>query len=188
MTDAGAGYTIEQFMVEARATIDAEGLTETTLRALGERLRRLSETQQLLADSELAAMHNTESRATVLHSEGPEGLTLMLAKFTDREPTPIHDHGSWAVACVMRGRDHYYQWERLDDGADQEHSQLRVVSERELGPGDIVYWLNPPHDIHSQQGIGGPVWELLLFGRNTAILPRHYFDRETGEVRMALPL
>lgn len=188
MADTESVYSVEQFMADARAVVAADGVTERCLRTIGERLRRLSETQQLLSTDELTTMHGTESRATVLHTEGPEGLTLVLAKFTDQAPTPVHDHGAWAVAYVVRGRDQYCEWERLDDGADAEKAQLRVASERELEPGDIVYWLDPPHDIHSQQGIGGPVWELILFGKNTMIRPRHYFDVETGGVREALPL
>lgn len=188
MADAESAYSIEQFIAEAGATIASAGVTENGLRAIGERLRRLSETQPLLPSSELTSMHGTESTATVLHSEGPEGLTLVLAKFTDLAPTPVHDHGAWAVACVVHGRDHYFEWERLDDGADPGHARLRLVSERELAQGDVIYWLDPPHDIHSQQGISGPVWELILFGRNTMIRPRHYFDTQTGDVREALPL
>ncbi len=188
MADVESTYSIEQFIADAQATVASTGVTESGLRAIGERLRRLSETQQLLPSSEMTSMHGTESTVTVLHSEGPEGLTLVLAKFTDQAPTPVHDHGAWAVACVVRGRDHYFAWERLDDGADPGHSRLRLASEHELVPGDVVYWLDPPHDIHSQQGIGGPVWELILFGRNTMIRPRHYFDAQTGDVREALPV
>lgn len=188
MTDSQHGYSIEQFIADARAAIAADGVTERGLRAVGERLRQVAETQWHQHASDLTFMHGTESTAKVLHSEGPEGLTLVLANFTDQAPTPVHDHGAWAVACVVQGRDHYNTWERLDDGTDPERSQLRLVSERELGQGDIVYWLDPPHDIHSQQGIGGPVWELILFGKNTMIRPRHYFDTQTGDVREALPL
>jgi predicted metal-dependent enzyme (double-stranded beta helix superfamily) len=188
MADSESAYSIEQVIADAQAAIASDGMTGKGLRTIGERLLQLSEAQQLLHTSELTNMHGTESAATVLHSEGPDGLTLVLAKFTDQAPTPVHDHGAWAVACVVQGRDHYSTWERLDDGADPERSQLRLVSERTLEPGDIVYWLDPPHDIHSQQGIDGPVWELILFGRNTMIMPRHYFDTQTGNVREALPL
>lgn len=188
MTDSESAYSVEQFMADARAAVAADGVTEGSLQAIGEMLRHLSEAQQLLSSGELTSMHGTESTATVLHSEGPEGLTLVLAKFTDQAPTPVHDHGAWAVACVVQGRDQYSAWERLDDGADPEKADVRVALARELGPGDVIYWLDPPHDIHSQQGIGGPVWELILFGKNTMIRPRHYFDTETGRVREALPL
>ena len=48
-------------------------------------------------------------------------------------------------------------------------------------------WLDPPHDIHSQQGIGEEALELVLFGKNTMTIPRNYYNPETGEVRTALP-
>lgn len=188
VANAESAYSIEQFMTDARAAVAADGVTEGSLQAIGERLRRLCGTEQLRSKGELTSMHGTESTAAVLHSEGQEGLTLVLAKFTDQAPTPVHDHGAWAVACVVQGRDHYYAWERLDDGADPEKAVVRIASERELGPGDVIYWRDPPHDIHSQQGIGGSVWELILFGKNTMIRPRHYFNTQTGNVREAMPL
>jgi len=34
-----------------------------------------------------------------------------------------------------------------------------------------------PHDIHVQQGLdGAPAYEFVLFGANTMVLPRLYFD------------
>jgi len=187
MSDPSPEHTIAQFMADAHKVLARDGVTEATLRAIADLLRRLAQLPDLIPDHDLAAMHGTDSSATVLHSDGAEGTTLVLAKFSPTAETPIHDHGSWAVACVVRGRDRYRHWERLDDGADPGHAVLRLLYERELGPGDVVYWLDPPADIHSQQGIGEPVWELLLFGRNAMIRPRHYFDPTTGAVRVELP-
>ena len=108
-------------------------------------------------------------------------LTLMLGKFSPKEETPVHNHSSWGVACVVQGRDHYRHWHHDDEG------RLKVLYEKELGPGSFVTWLDPPHDIHSQQGIGDPAFELVLFGKNTMSIPRSYYNPETGEVRTALP-
>ena len=102
-------------------------------------------------------------------------------------PTPIHDHGTWAVAHVLEGRDYYIQWERLDDRSDPERAELGVKNESVLGPGDSVYWYGPPHDIHSQQGKDGPAWELVLAGKNIMRTTRHYFDRDTGRVTEKKP-
>ena len=38
-----------------------------------------------------------------------------------------------------------------------------------------------------QQGVGGPVRELVLFGRDTSRIARRYFDPEAGTVREAFP-
>ena len=63
-----------------------------------------------------------------------------------------------------------------------------LVEETIAGPGHVTWWFDRPHDIHNQQGVGGPVRELVLFGRNTSRIPRRYFDPEAGTVREALPM
>jgi predicted metal-dependent enzyme (double-stranded beta helix superfamily) len=180
-------YSVAQFVGEARAVVARAGITDESLRQVGDLMRRLAQVPGLIPDGELAAMHGTDSTATVLHSDGQEALTLVLAKFSDKAPTPIHDHDSWGVACVVQGRDLYQHWERTDNASEPNHAELRLLYEKELGPGEGVCWRNPPHDIHRQQGLGAPVWELVLFGKNAMALPRHYFDLETGSVRVALP-
>ena len=49
--------------------------------------------------------------------------------------------------------------------------------ERVLEAGAVAVLPTPPQDIHAQQGLdGAPVYEFVLFGANTMILPRLYFD------------
>lgn len=86
----------------------------------------------------------------------------MLARFPSDAATPVHNHNSWGVVCVIEGRDRYVAWRRLDDGSDPSRAHVEVAEERELSPGDVVWFEGPPHDIHSQQGIGGDVWELRV--------------------------
>jgi len=64
---------------------------------------------------------------------------------------------------------------------------VRLLYEKVLGPGNFVTWQEPPQDIHSQQGVGEPALELVLFGKNVMALPRRYFDLKTGKVTTALP-
>jgi predicted metal-dependent enzyme (double-stranded beta helix superfamily) len=182
-----AQESIARFMREAQALLAREGIAEASLRRVGERMAELARAPDLIPEVGLAPMHDSDATVTVVSSLGADALTLLLAKFPDTAPTPIHDHDSWGVACVVTGRDRYMQWERADDGADPGHARLRLRYERELGAGDSVVWMGPPHDIHSQQGIGGAAWELVLFGKNPMLIPRHYFDLDTGAVREALP-
>jgi hypothetical protein len=84
---------------------------------------------------------------------------------------------------VVKGRDRYTHYERLDDGSDPDTARLKVQYERILEPGESVYWLNPPGDIHSQQGEGETALEVVLFGRNPQAAVRHTFNPETGQVR-----
>jgi predicted metal-dependent enzyme (double-stranded beta helix superfamily) len=113
---------------------------------------------------------------------------LILTRFQPGRATPVHDHGSWAVAYVVDGRERYVHWQRLDDGSDPRRADVKAKYERTLGPGDAVYWFDPPHDIHSQEAVDGVAWELLLFGRNPQQRTLQYFDPKTGLVTRRVPI
>ena len=166
-------------MAEARRIL-APGVTEERLRKVGEKLSSASREPGFVNTSTMRSLHGGDSTFTILRTD-PDGLTLMLASFSPVEETPVHDHSSWGVACVVRGRDRYRHWHHDDEG------QLKVLYEKELDPGSFVVWLEPPHDIHSQMGIGEPALELVLFGKDVTVIPRNYYDPETGTVRTALP-
>jgi predicted metal-dependent enzyme (double-stranded beta helix superfamily) len=170
---------VARFMEDARALL-ADGVTTSSLEAVGRRLADLGREESFATEKGLRAMHGSNSTSTILQSD-PDGLTLMLGSFSETEETPVHDHNSWGVACVVQGADRYRHWELGDEG------RLRMLYEKELRPGAFVTWLDPPQDIHSQQGIGAPAMELILFGKNVMTIPRRYYDPQTGEVRTALP-
>jgi predicted metal-dependent enzyme (double-stranded beta helix superfamily) len=179
---------IDQFIESVRGILAEAGVTVASLALVGDKMRALAGTPGLVEERRgEESMHHSEATSTILHTDGRDGLTLMLAKFPESAPTPVHDHNSWGVACVVSGRDRYQHYERLDDGTKPEHAQLRLLYERELSPGDVVVWQSPPQDIHAQQGMGGDAWELVLFGVNAMSMPRRYFDLETGAVREAMP-
>lgn len=166
-------------MAEARDLL-ASGVTEDRLLEVGARLSAASREHGFVDESNMRRLHGGDSSFTVLQGD-PDGLTLMLARFSPDEETPVHDHSSWGVACVVRGQDRYRHWHHDDEG------RLKVLYEKVLNPGEFVVWMDPPHDIHSQQGIGQPALELVLFGKDVTVVPRNYYDPETGKVRTALP-
>lgn len=170
---------VADFMARARELL-ASGVDDESLAAVGRLLTEVSRDPAFIPQTELRSLHGGDTTSAVLQTD-PDGLTLMLARFSAQEETPVHDHSSWGVACVVQGKDRYRHWHHDDEG------RLKVLYEKELGPGSFVTWLDPPHDIHSQQGVGGPAFELVLFGKNTMIIPRNYYNPETGEVRTALP-
>jgi predicted metal-dependent enzyme (double-stranded beta helix superfamily) len=164
---------VADFMARARELL-AGGVDQASLGAVGRLLEQSSREQGFVPDAEMKSLHGSESSFTILQSD-PDGLTLMLSRFSPDAPTPVHDHKSWGVACVVRGRDRYTHWELTPDGA------ARVLYEKELVPGTFVTWLDPPHDVHSQQGIDGDAMELVLFGKDVTQIPRNYYDAATGQ-------
>jgi hypothetical protein len=175
--------TPEAFVADAETLLRRLGATDAGFAAVAERLRRLAAEPSLMDRAGLAGLHGSAG-ATILH-EGAGGTALMLACFPHEQPTPVHNHNSWGVVCVVRGTDRYLRWEREDDGADPARARLRLADERTLRAGDVLWFQEPPHDIHSQQGIDQPAWELVYFGCNPNTRPRAYFDPEAGTVSYA---
>ncbi len=109
------------------------------------------------------------------------GLTLMHARFGPEAMTPIHNHNSWAIVGVYRGRDLYQKWRRIDARNGAGKAQVELVEERVLEAGDVAIVPAPPQDIHAQQGFANEAaYELVLFGSNPASQPRLYFDAAQG--------
>lgn len=177
-------YTPAELIKEAEAITDREGLNESGFREVGLCLRRLAEEPGIVSDEHLISLHGSGATATIL-GRGATGSVLMLAQFPAESETPIHNHNSWGVACVFRGRDRYRKWDRVDDGSDRDKAEIRLAWERDLGPGDFVWFGLPPDDIHSQQGIDGAALELVYFGSDPFAQPRAYFDPATGAVTFA---
>jgi predicted metal-dependent enzyme (double-stranded beta helix superfamily) len=167
------------FMARARELLRG-GPTVENLHAVGGLLAEASAKPGFIPDVEMRSLHGGGSSFTILETN-PDGLTLMLASFSPSEETPVHDHGSWGVACVVKGTDRYRHWRIMEDG------ELAVVYDKKLGPGSFVTWPDPPDDIHSQQGIDEPAIELVLFGKDVTRIRRTYYDTLTGTVRTALP-
>jgi hypothetical protein len=173
-----------ELVTEADRRLSLDGPTPANRKSIADGIRGLGR-ELLDGDTAgLASLHGSGVVATVL-ARAPGGPVLMLARFPADAATPIHNHNSWGIVCVVAGRDRYLRWTRLDDGADADHARLALAEEIELGAGDVVYLDEPPGDIHSQQGLGGPVWELVFFGRDPDAAPRAYFDPETGAVTYA---
>lgn len=164
---------VADFMAQARELL-AAGVDRESLDAVGRLLATSSQEPGFISEGEMQTLHGSESSFTILQSDA-DGMTLMLSRFSPEAATPVHDHKSWGVACVVRGRDRYVHWELKPGGG------VRVLYQKELEPGSVITWLGPPHDIHSQQGIDGDAMELVLFGRDVTKTERNYYDAATGQ-------
>ena len=178
---------LEQFFRAAEDLLAEQGPGAEMFARVGTLLRPLAADPNLIDPSRLAALHDSSAGFTILgHGQG--GSTLMLARFPADAPTPVHNHTSWGVICVIRGRDRHLLWAREDDGSRPGRARLRVIDSRELGPGAIAWFPDAPGDIHSQQGIGGDAWELVYFARDPTTRARLYFDPEHERVEERSPV
>lgn len=176
---------LQRFMRRAREAVAAQD-GEAARREIGRLLGELSRSGAIALDGVEVGLHGSTATASTVLARDPGGLTLMLLRLSADESTPVHDHKSWGVAYTLRGTDRHKHWRRLDDGSEPGRGRVAVDDEREVGEGEFVDWPDPPHDIHSQQGVGGPAYELVCFGRDPMAALRDYYDPERGTVRQEL--
>ena len=157
-------HTIDAFIADVKAILAAGEIN-------GDVLERPTAVMRDLAGN----IHHGRQSGPLYTDES--GLTLVRGRFEPDALTPIHNHGSWGIIGVYRGRDRYQIWRRLDDSTGPGPARVELIEERVLEAGDVAILPPPPQDIHAQQGLdGAPVYEFVLFGANTMILPRLYFD------------
>lgn len=188
---AGATYGITEFIADVKHIVPADGGDPGSpgREVIGQHLRRLARNPDILArtgqGTARQGTHGLDIRGGEIHKEPDRTLTLMLARFPHETETPVHNHHSWGVVCVVAGRDRYVHWRRRDDGARPGYAEVEVEWEKMLDPGDVVHFADTPGDIHSQQGVDAPVWELVFFGRDPNVRPRLYFNPEARTVTSA---
>ncbi|HEX8940112.1 MAG TPA: hypothetical protein VF763_08100 [Candidatus Limnocylindrales bacterium] len=179
MADVGIALTPEDLIEEVVFRLEVQRPDARLFAEFGEHLRRLGTQPALLAEP-LASLPGTGSTIRILAQAGT-GPTLLLARF-DEEPGPVHDHGSWGVVHVLSGTARLTHWLRLDAGLERGQARIRSLGDRLLRAGEVAWFGEPPDDIVSQQGVGGDVYELVLFGHNPTRGRRTRYDPATGEV------
>jgi predicted metal-dependent enzyme (double-stranded beta helix superfamily) len=183
-----ATTTVEAFISDVKAILADGGSTPVGLQRIAARMETFVRDPEVLATHEdyTGNIHTGRQSAPLYSDE--TGLTLVRARFGPEEMTPIHSHGSWGVIGVYKGRDRYQVWKRNDAGTGDGHAEVEMTDERILEAGDVVVLPPPPQDIHAQQGHDGEAaYEFVLFGANTMVLPRLYFDHEAQSAREVTP-
>jgi len=181
-----ATYTIDTFIGEVKEILEEAGSSEAGLERIAGRMRVLAQHPELAGEEPIGNIH-TGSQSRPLYQDD-SGLILVRAMFGPEKMTPIHSHGSWGVIGVYKGRDQYQVWQRLDEGTGAGEAKVALVEERILEPGEAVVLPAPPQDIHAQRGHDGqPTYEYVLFGANTMVLPRLYFDPAQSTAQEVLP-
>src|SRR5438132_5167867 len=137
---------LEPFFDTAERLVADQGANPTAFAFIGDLLRIVAADATLIDESKLDALHQSSAHATIL-GHVPAGSTLMLGRFTPEAPTPVHNHNSWGVLCVVRGRDRHILWRRQDDGSRMGRAQLEIIETRELAPGDVAWFPDVPGDI-----------------------------------------
>jgi predicted metal-dependent enzyme (double-stranded beta helix superfamily) len=179
--------SIARFIDDVKQILAQHGDGEYGVERVAERMRELLDDPDLTQDDgePIGNVHHGWQAPPLYVDES--GLTLVRARFGPEHNTPIHNHFTWGIVGVYRGKDTYQIWRRLDDGDGAGYAEVELVEEKVLGPGDIEIIPHPPQDIHAQQGAGEDTYEFVLFGKNAMQGPRLYFDPEAKTATLVEP-
>jgi len=97
--------------------------------------------------------------------------------------TKVESKPSQRLIGVYRGEQEETIYERVDDGGDERHADLRVSKTLHARQGDFYALLPPRDDIHYVSTVSkGPSVSIHLLANDTACVWRHKFDPEQGTV------
>ncbi len=94
----------------------------------------------------------------------------------------VHDHGhSWTLYGLVDGIERIERYTRLDDGKREGFADLKLVGEREMGPGGVDFVA--PHQVHAERGGEARSVAIIIRGeRMVGRFKQHIFDVEKKSV------
>jgi predicted metal-dependent enzyme (double-stranded beta helix superfamily) len=101
-------------------------------------------------------------------------------------PLPVHNHGTWAVIGIYKGREHETWFRRVDDGSVPGRAQLEVDQTfvNEQGTASVV----PEGHIHTVEAMDGhQAVSIHIYGTDIVTQQRSEFDPLTGTERVFRP-
>lgn len=175
-------YTISRFVEDAKRVLGSLGDDrQRVVEQLQPLVKQVVWDDGLFDERFRAEPENRRSRY-LYHAEPDGSLQVYVVEFAPGMPTPVHDHLTWGLIGVCGGAQKTSRYERLDDGGDPTHADLRLIEETVLERG-AVYPLLPPNDIHRIETVGDrPSYSLHVLGVDLSRQHRNTFDVESGKV------
>jgi len=164
-------YSISRFIKDALQITESSMALEQKKAAIGERLSELSRRDDLLRFG-LPLGPSDGSNENYLLWREPPYTALVLGQFDPGYQSPVHEHENfWVVGCVYRGQDRWDMYERLDDGSQPGHAEVRMVDQWIMQPGKAVWMPPPPRTIHSHNNEAAGITLELIFSVNKPLPP-----------------
>jgi predicted metal-dependent enzyme (double-stranded beta helix superfamily) len=153
---------LERFVCDLRAIWAAQGDNQSRMQATRPLLERLLADPELKAHS--AQWPSTEGRKNLLLYVDPDyHFAINAVVRVPGRVGSVHDHAdAWVLYGILDGSERLERYDRLDDGSEPGHAELRLssVTIGTQGKVDLV----PPRAIHAEQG--GPTRSVAIIVRS----------------------
>ncbi len=171
----------ERLRRSARAIIEGQGVTASSLAMILEELKALAAERDHWGETEFPAPGPGERQARYLIGVDEDSTyALYLNVMRPGKAIPPHDHTTWACIAAVEGAEINRLFRRVDDGAVAGRARIVPVEEIEVGPGSGIALM--PDDIHSVAIRGDAITRHLhMYGRALETLTRRLtFDPAAG--------
>lgn len=179
-TDAGAAALVDR-LVEAASRPDfGPGRTTALLE------EALAQPGNWLEDQYLRRGVDDDWMLYPLHRAPDRRASMLVAVFRPGITAPVHDHGSWAVIGVYRGRERETWFRRVagDGGAER----VALEPERSFVNATGSVHVVPDGTIHTVEALDGvDAVSIHVYGTDIVTQERNTFDLETGRVEVYRP-
>ncbi|MDG1441091.1 MAG: cysteine dioxygenase family protein [Pseudomonadales bacterium] len=149
MTDLAAQRKklVSTSMDQIKSIIKSKGVNRAALEEVKGIVISMTEETKMFGDSEFPTPTPAEIAKIYLLSDEDDGdFSLYLISVLPVGPSPIHDHGTFAVIAGLDGDEENTIYKRLDDGSVEGKASLEIDRKVTLKSGDTIAFM--PEDIH----------------------------------------
>ena len=156
-------------------TIEGQGITPETLRAISAELQGLASQAHLFPLARYPVSFDVVHPLRYLLSVGPgERFALYVMSLAPGTRSQPHDHDTWAVVVAIEGEERNTFYRRIDDRQTPGRARLEVTGEAVVKPGSPATMM--PDEIHAIAVEGSaPTRHLHMYG-----LSMDYPGKRTG--------
>ena len=176
MTDLAARRKelVQSAMGKIKSIISNAGVNRQALDEAKAILVAMTQEQEMFGDAEFPTPKPDEYAKIYLVTDDEGGdFTLYLVSALPLGPSPIHDHGTFAIIAGLDGEEENTLYKRLDDGSESGRATIEEDYKIILKRGDAVAFM--PQDIHHIQAISDiPTRHFHLYGKG--------FDQQTDRL------
>lgn len=156
---------VAKSMGEIKSIIKEQGVNRAALAEVKSILAAMTHEQEMFGDAEFPTPKPDEFAKIYLLSDEPGGdFSLYLISVLPLKPSPVHDHGTFAVIAGLAGEEENTIYKRLDDGSQPGKARVEQDYQVVLKNGDSVAFM--PQDIHHIQVVSKkPTRHFHLYGK-----------------------
>ena len=141
---------VSESLSNIRNVINKQGVSVPALERVKEILSSLASQEHLFSEADYPTPRSHEyAKVYLLRDDWDGAFSLYLVSSLPVGPSPIHDHGTWAVIAGLAGEEENTVYKRLDDGSQAGKATIAVDYKITLAQGDAMALM--PDDIHHIQ-------------------------------------